>query len=160
LSEKDYRLLALVFHEIIYSFQVTVLETLGNSDMAILHLADQLCQTALIKDVDFSMHGFEELVGILAEQVEKLGIGRVVLEKLGEENFVFRFEDCIWADYVHKRLGVRDVTCPFGLIALSMFQSSTGKNVYMADSMYSETGSATSVHAVEEITNQILRLFE
>ena len=155
LSEEDYEILALVYHDIIYSYQKTIRETLGNSDTAILNLANYLCENIPLVDVEVSKLGFEGLVGVLGQMIEKMKLGKVVLEKFGDENYLFHFENCKWARYYHPRRNPSDVTCPWALIVMAMFQSSFKKPVFVADTQYLANGSITKIRAVSEVYNQI-----
>ena len=82
----------------------------------------------------------------------KLGIG--VLEKLVHENYLFHFEDCKWARYYHPMRKFSEVTCPWALIVMAMFQSCYKKSVYVADTQYLDNGLITKVMAVSEVYNQ------
>ena len=152
---EDYQLFGLVFHGIISSYQKAIRETLGNSDAAILNLVDYLCENMPLKGVDVSKLGFEELVGVLSSQVDNMGLGKVVLEKKGQNSYLFRYEQCVWAELCHQGVKVYDVPCPWALIAMALFQASTGKKVFVADSEYLSDGTVTKIRPVSDISRQI-----
>jgi len=81
----------------------------------------------------------------------KYNLGRVYLEALEEGGYLFHVEGCPWAPMLHKRLKRRDVTCPRALVAMALYQASTGEPVYVADSMYNSSGSVTRIVAKEAL---------
>ncbi len=87
-------------------------------------------------------------------------LGKVVLEKMGQDNYLFRYEKCVWAGFCHPRMKVYDVTCPWALIAMALFQVSTGKGVFIADSEYLTDGSVTKVRPISDLSRQIYELDE
>jgi len=48
-----------------------------------------------------------------------------------------------------------DVTCPLALIALFLYQASTGNKVFVPDSRYTEKGSTTKIRPIKDITNLV-----
>ena len=160
MSKENYQVLGLVFHGILSSYQRAIRDTLGNSDAAILHLVDYLCENMPLRDVDVSKLGFEELISVLAGQVEKMKLGKVVLEKLDHDSYLFRYEQCVWAELCHQGVKRYDVPCPWALIALALFQASTGHKVFIADSEYLPDGTVTKIRPVSDISRQIYELKE
>jgi len=154
LSEENCRLLGLVFHSIITSYQKTIREALGYTDSAILNLADCLSENVPLGNVDVAKLGFEGLIDIMAERIENMKLGRVVLVKQDEGHYLFRFEHCVWAEANHKNMMKRDVTCPMALIAMALYQDATGKKVYVADSEYLRDGTVTSIRPASDISFQ------
>ena len=106
-------------------------------------------------DADASKLGFEGLVKVMALQIGKMKLGRLVLEKTSHENYLLRIEDCKWAKCYHPKRKLSDVTCPWALIVMAMFQSCFKKPVYVADTDYLANGSITKIRAVSDIANII-----
>ncbi|MCW4048415.1 MAG: hypothetical protein NWE89_01630 [Candidatus Bathyarchaeota archaeon] len=153
MSIDDYQIVGLVFHDILSSYQVAIRDTLGNSDAAILNLVDHLCENVKMKGIEIDKHGFEDLIGILSMQVAKLGLGKISLSNIGNDNYLFRLDECVWAEISHKRKKQKDVTCPWALIAMALYQASTGNKVFVADSEYLPNGTITKIRPVSDIYN-------
>ena len=155
MSLDDFQIFGLVLHDIITAYQIGVRETLGNSDTVLINLVECLCDNVKLKDVDIDRLGFEEMVAILASQLGKLGIADISLTETGPQAYLFNVREGIWAEYVHGRKQETDVTCPLALIALSLYQASTGNKVFVPDSHYSEKGSTTKIRPVTDIVNLV-----
>jgi len=155
MSLDDFQIFGLVLHDIITSYQIGIRETLGNSDTVIINLVEYLCENVKLKNVDVDRLGFEEMVTLFAIQLSKLGIANISLTKTGPQAYLFHVKECIWAEYTHSRKQETDVTCPLALIALSLYQASTGNKVFVPDSHYSEKGSTTKIRPVTDIVNLV-----
>ena len=151
----DCQIFGLAFHDIITSYQIGVRETLGNSDAVLINLVECLCENVKLKNVDIDRLGFEDLAAILASQLSKLGIADTGLTKTGTQAYLFNVNECIWAEHTHGRKKEKDVTCPLALIALSLYQASTGNKVFVPDSHYTEKGSTTKIRPVTDIVNLV-----
>jgi len=147
----------LVFHSIIYAYQKTIRETLGSTDTAILKLIDTICENIRLLGIDFNA-GFENAVKTIIDKSAEYNLGEVTLEKIEGGGYLFRVKHCPWAPYLHKQLKPKDVTCPRALIAMAAFQASTGEIVYVADSEYSEDGTATRIEAVSTIERELKQI--
>ena len=66
-------------------------------------------------------------------------------EKLGPERYVVRVDGCVWAGHIHEELKPKDVTCPFALLAMSIFEKVLNGKVRVADSEYFKTGTRTRI---------------
>jgi len=151
----DCQIFGLALHDIITSYQIGVRETLGNSDTVLINLVECLCENVKLKDIDVDMLGFEDLVAIIAGHLRKLGIADVSITETGPQAYLFHVDNCIWAEYTHGRKKETDVTCPLALIALSLYQASTGNKVFVPDSQYTEKGSTTKIRPIKDIVNLV-----
>jgi len=149
----DCQIFGPVLHGIITSYQIGVREALGNSDTVLINLVECLCENVTLKD--FDRLGFKELAAVLAGQIRNLGIADVSLTETGPQAYLFHVRECIWAEYIHGRKKETDVTYPLALIALSLYQASTGNKVFVADSHYTEKGSTTKIRPVTDIANLV-----
>jgi len=155
MSLDDFQIFGPVLHDIITSYQIGIRETLGNSDTVLINLVERLCENVKLKNVDVERLGFKDLAAILASQLSKLRIANVSITETGPQAYLFNVKECIWAEYVHGRKQETDVTCPLALIALSLYQASTGNKVFVPDSHYSEKGSTTKIRPVTDIVNLV-----
>jgi len=72
-------------------------------------------------------------------------VGEFRFEKLGSERYVLRVDGCVWASHIHAELKPEDVTCPFALLAMSIFEKVLNGKVRVADSEYFKTGTRTRI---------------
>ena len=151
MKREDCRLLGLVFHDIIYAYQRTVRETLGSCDKAILNLVECMCQNTSLSQLCESEAGFEELVSFMARKLREMGLGELTLEKIGGEDYLLRIDSCVWADTYHPQLKSHEVTCPWALIAMAVYQIKENRRVHVADSEFTPRGSITKIQPASKI---------
>ena len=72
----------------------------------------------------------------------------VRFEKLGAQKYIVHVDGCMWAPKVHKKLNMKDLTCPLALMAMSIVQTHGNKVVY-ADSEYFEKGTNTLIETMK-----------
>ena len=92
----------------------------------------------------------------MAKKLGDTHLGKVSLVKLDNESYLFKIDQCIWADTYHPQMNPHDVTCPFALIALAIYQITTGRDVCMADSEFSSHGSVTKVGPRSSIMDKLV----
>ena len=68
-----------------------------------------------------------------------------VFEKLTPKRYILHVDGCVWAPHIHRELKPRDVTCPFALIAMAIFEEVLKGKVKVADSEYYENGTKTRI---------------
>lgn len=66
-------------------------------------------------------------------------------EKLAPNKYVLHVDHCVWAPHIHKELKPKDVTCPYELTAMAMFEKVLGGKVKVADSEYHQDGTTTKI---------------
>jgi len=70
---------------------------------------------------------FEEAVSVFADFLTK---GKIVttcqIEKVEKDKYVFRVEGCIWSGKVHTQVNLKDVTCPYAMVAMALFKKFKG----------------------------------
>ena len=152
----DFQIFGLVLHDIITSYQKGIRETLGNSDAVLINLVECLCENVKLKGIDIDRLSFKEMISILAGQLRKLGVADVSLTETRLGAYVFHVNDCFLAEYAHLKKRETDVTCPLALVALSLYQASTGDKVFVPDSHYSENGSTTEIRPVADIVDLLM----
>ena len=54
-------------------------------------------------------------------------------------------EDCQFATVVHKKLKPIDVTCPYALSVMALFQKFVGEKVFVANSEYYDKETKTRI---------------
>jgi len=66
-------------------------------------------------------------------------------EKVAPKKFVLHINGCVLAPHVHKELEPKDVTCPYALLAMSIFERVLSGKVKVCDSEYSDNGTKTLI---------------
>jgi len=92
----------------------------------------------------------DEVFENFAGELKKTGvITDVAFKKLGAERYAFLVDGCAFAKYAHDLLKPRDVACPYALVAMSIFQSVTGKKVKSNESYFTPNGAETIIEAIQ-----------
>jgi len=66
------------------------------------------------------------------------------LEKVKEGKYIFKVEGCIWSGKVHTRqVSLKDVTCPYALVAMALYRKYFGFVSSENDSEYFANGTET-----------------
>jgi hypothetical protein len=82
---------------------------------------------------------------------EFLKSGKIVhslsLQEQDENQYVLRVEGCVFAGKVHKLANTKDVTCPYAVIAMALFNKYKGKLPVEKESFYFEHGTQTVIGA-------------
>jgi hypothetical protein len=90
---------------------------------------------------------FEEAVSAFTDfLVRSKIVKQCSLENVGEDEYVFRVEGCIWSSKVHDReVSLKDVTCPFALVAMALYKKYKGQVAEEAESEYFSNGTETTI---------------
>jgi len=136
-----------VYHSLLFSYQRGLKNYMGSRaniyvHPAIEHLLNMDEQGGLKLDKSKS---FEDAVSIFADFLAKSKIVKsCTLEKTGEDEYVFKVEGCIWAGKVHSRdVSLKDVTCPYALVAMAFYKKYKGFISMENDSEYFHDGTET-----------------
>jgi len=90
--------------------------------------------------------GIDEVFDNLSRLVEETGfLKEFRFEKLAPEKYVLHIDGCVWASHIHAELKPKDVTCPFALLAMAVFEKVLNGRVRVADSEYFKTGTRTRI---------------
>ena len=89
---------------------------------------------------------FEEAISKFADFLKK---GKIIksftLDQLDQDQYTIRVEGCIFAGKVHKMVNTKDVTCPYAMVAMSLFNKFKGKPAIERESTYFEDGTQTII---------------
>lgn len=146
LSESD---LGALFHTVLFAYQKTLRQTFGDTPSLMLTkftipIIEKILDKAspeLLKanDVDVALQEFADLI---------VASGFVRSAKITEdgEKRVLDLDECIFADHVHSMLNIdSDVTCPWAIIAISLARKFNSRDVKVALSKITSSGSKTSI---------------
>ena len=96
-------------------------------------------------DIENSQN-FEEAISKFADFLKK---GKIIksltIEELDPDQYSIRVEGCIFAGKVHKMVNTKDVTCPYAMVAMSLFNKFKGKPAIERESTYFENGTQTII---------------
>lgn len=140
---------AALFHCVLFAYQKALRDILGptpTSDFTLFH-AVPIIETILGKaspelasavDADDALRKFAKLL-VASVLVEKVEI------KEEPERYTLVIDGCSFAEYVHDLLNPKDVTCPWGIIAMATVQRISKRSVRMSLSEFSPKGSVTPI---------------
>ena len=137
------------FHAILFAYQKKLNEVLGSGEAIFVHPV-----LATISKIDKEKGLSTIRGGTLAEVFENFAkdveaskvVEKAWFEKTGPESYVFHLEGCTFAEHTHDLLKPKDVVCPIALVAMSIFQSVTGKKVQLTESEFTSDGCKTLIN--------------
>jgi len=128
-----------LYHSLLFSYQRGLKHYMGPRANVYVHPA---IEHLLSMDEEGGLKlgnskSFEEAVSAFTDfLVRSKMVKNCTLEKTSEETYVFRVEGCIWAGKVHTRqVSLKDVTCPYALIAMAFYKKYKG---FISRENYSE----------------------
>jgi hypothetical protein len=136
------------FHALLFAYQKKLNEFLGSGEAIFVHPV-----LATISKIDrksgLSMIRGGTLAEVFENFAKDLVASKVVVkawfEKKGPESYTFHIEGCSFAEQTHDLLKPKDVVCPLALVAMSIFQSVTGKKVQLTESEFTSDGCKTPI---------------
>lgn len=91
---------------------------------------------------------FEEAMTKFADSLKKGKMIRsLTIEELDQDKYLLRVEGCIFAGKVHRLTNTKDVTCPYAVVAMSLFNKFKGKAAKENESLYFEGGTQTVIES-------------
>lgn len=137
-----------LLHGILFAYQKAVKDTLGTGAAIFVHLVLDIIKR-VSKSAGVSLikgHGIDEVFGKLSKIMPTTGLVKELrFEKLSPKKYFLHVDGCVWAPHIHKELKPKDVTCPYALIAMSIFEEVVRCKVKVADSEYFENGCKTRI---------------
>lgn len=142
-----------LLHGILFAYQKTTKDTLGTGAAIFVHPVLNIIKgiskrsgVSLIKGSNID-EVFENLSRVMPTTGLVKSFG---LEKLSCNTYILHVDECAWATHIHSELKPRDVTCPYALVAMSIFEEVLGCRVKVADSEYTENGCRTRIEPLLE----------
>lgn len=137
-----------LLHGILFAYQKSLKDILGTGSATFVHPVLDIIKRInkrtgvnLIKGRDID-EVFENLSKVMATTGL---VERFQFEKLSPKRYILHVERCVWAPHIHGELKPKDVTCPFALIAMSIFEEVLKSKVKVADSEYQTNGTKTRI---------------
>jgi hypothetical protein len=137
------------FHALLFAYQKKLVEVLGSGEAIFVHpVLDTISK--IDKEKGLSTIRGESIDDVFSNFAKDLLASQVVqktwFEKNGE-NYIFRIEGCSFAPHTHNLLKPKDVVCPLALVAMSVYQSKTGKKVQLTQTEFTSEGATTLITA-------------
>jgi hypothetical protein len=138
------------FHALLFAYQKKLSQVLGSGEAIFVHPVLETI-SKIDKEKGLSTIRGETLDEIFSNFAKDLLASQVVekawFEKVGPESYTFHIEGCIFATQTHDLLKPKDVVCPLALVAMSVYQSETGKKVQLIETEFSSDGAKTLIKA-------------
>ena len=138
---------ATIFHRVLFGYQKAMRDAIGHDPAQILahlsmpiisdltnHISPELLTAKL---PDEALHGIADLLNA-SQNIT------VRIEKRNPSH-VLHCEGCAYAAHVHSLLIPQDVTCPWAIFAMALFQGITKLRVKMNPSEFTSSGSKTVI---------------
>ncbi|MEM3626639.1 MAG: hypothetical protein QXZ25_01285 [Candidatus Bathyarchaeia archaeon] len=137
-----------LLHAILFAYQKAVKDILGTGAAIFVHPVldtmkriNEKAGVNLLKGRDI-----DEVFENMSVIMPTTGIIREFrFEKLAPERYVLHVDGCVWAPHIHEELKPKDVTCPFALMAMAVFEKTLKKKVKVTDSEYYKEGTKTLI---------------
>jgi len=138
-----------LFHSVLFAYQKAIKQILGSeAASAFIHPVLETVRKINEKKGVTLIEGkdLDEVLENLSRNFINTGLVKeATFQKIGSERYLFRIDRCLWAKSVHKELELVDVTCPYALVAMAIFQEVTGKKVKVRESNYFVEGCETII---------------
>jgi len=137
-----------LFHCILFAYQKALKDILGTGSAVFVHPVLKTVTRISEKQGINLIKGetIDEVFDNLSKLIEETGfLKEFRFEKLAPEKYVLHVDGCVLASHIHEELKPKDVTCPFALLAMSIFEKVLNGKVKVADSEYFKTGTRTII---------------
>ena len=145
--EKNLLEIGTLYHSLLFSYQRGLRKYMGSQSNAYIHPA---ISNLLEMDEEGGLKlgnskTFEEALTAFTDfLVRTKMVKECTLHKIGEDNYVFKVEGCIWSGKVHTRqVSLKDVTCPYALVAMALYKKYKGFVPSENESEYFYNGTET-----------------
>jgi len=150
--------IATIFHTLLFAYQKSVKELLGSGSAIFVHpTIETLNKIEKKRGLNlFKGKSLDEVYANLSDFFLKTGVVKeFTFEKVGADKYILRVDGCMWARHIHEELKPQDVTCPYALLAMAVFEKATGRKVKVADSRYFKEGTETIIEALAPLTFEV-----
>jgi len=146
-SEKNLLEIGTLYHSLLFSYQRGLRKYMGSNSNAYIHPAIshllEMDEEGGLK-LDNSKTFEEALTAFTDFLIRSKMAKKCTLDKIGIDNYVFRVEGCCWSGKVHTRqISLKDVTCPYALIAMALYKKYKGFVPSENESEYFYNGTET-----------------
>jgi hypothetical protein len=138
---------ATIFHRVLFGYQKVMRDAMGHDPAQTLaHLSMPIISdlTNHISPELLTAKLPDEALNRIADLLNASGNIIVRIEKRNPSH-VLHCEGCTYAPHVHSLLTPQDVTCPWAIFAMALFQGITKLKVKMNPSEFTSSGSKTVI---------------
>lgn len=136
------------FHTMLFAYQKKLKDILGSGEAVFVHpvletinMFEKKKGLKLIKG-----ETLDEIFENFSKKLVNANVARRAwFEKLGPKRYLLHVEGCAFASPSHDFLRPKDVLCPYALIAMSIFQSVSGRKVKITQSEFTADGTRTLI---------------
>jgi hypothetical protein len=145
--EKNLLEIGALYHSLLFSYQRGLRKYMGPQSNAYIHPAIshllEMDEEGGLK-LENSKTFEEALIAFTDFLTRTKMVKKCTLDKIGEDNYVFKVEGCIWSGKVHTRqVSLKDVTCPYALVAMALYKKYKGFVPSENESEYFHDGTET-----------------
>lgn len=142
-----------LLHGILFAYQKTTKDMLGTGAAIFVHPV-----LNIIKEINrksgvnlIKGNNIDEVFKNLSKVMPTIGLVKGFrFEKLSPNTYILHIDECVWASHIHSELKPKDATCPYALVAMSIFEEVSKCKVKVADSEYTEKGCRTRIEPLLE----------
>lgn len=142
-----------LLHGILFAYQKTTKDTLGTGAAIFVHPVLNIIKEISKKSGVNLIKGndIDEVFENLSKVIPTTGLVKGFrFEKLSPNTYILHVSECVWAPHIHNELSPEDVTCPYALVAMSIFEEVSKCKVKVADSEYAKDGCRTRIEPLLE----------
>ena len=140
--------IAVFMHELLFAYQKTMKDILGpgatvflQPTLNIINKINKQAKNSLSENKNIN-----EVFDALAKSFLNSEIVKEFrFEQITSAKYVLHIRGCVWAPHIHENLKPKELTCPFALIAMAVYEKVTKTKVNPADSEYFKDGSRTEI---------------
>ena len=140
--------IGVLLHGILFAYQKIAKETLGTGAAIFVHPVLDILRGISKRTGVNLIEGcnIDEVFENLSKAMQTTGlITAFRFEKHSPNIYTLHVDRCVWAPHIHSELKPHDVTCPYALMAMSIFEEILKCRVKVADSEYAENGCRTRI---------------
>ncbi|MFA5364807.1 MAG: hypothetical protein WC325_06465 [Candidatus Bathyarchaeia archaeon] len=141
----------LFFHTILFAYQKKMKQILGTGESVFIHpilnTINLVSEKEGLKLIDGK--NLDEVFTNFSKRLNETGmVDNAEFERIDDEKYILYIDGCVFAEHSHTLLEPKDAACPYALLAMSIFQSVTGKKVKIAETTFNDTGGKTVIEAM------------
>ncbi len=137
-----------LLHGILFAYQKSVKDLLGTGAAVFVHpvlnIVKRIKERAGVNLIKGS--NIDEVFENLSKVMPTAGLVKEFrFEKIAPKKYILHVDGCIWAPHIHEELKPKDVTCPFAIVTMAIFEEVLKCKVKVADSEYYKNGTETLI---------------
>ena len=147
----DFNDVGAIFHGILFAYQKATANILGSGAAVFVHpILDIIKKISDRIGINLiNSNDLDEVFDNFSKVMPTSGLVKGFrFEKVNDQTYILHVERCAWAKHIHSELKPEDVTCPYALMAMAVFETVTKEKVKLASSKYEEEGTLTTISSI------------